>query len=398
MVSANAPRLTPSLHVQSQVKLFYEGHVTAPWRCVVSGEDTEVELHHLDETRSNSKTPQNFVPLLSSLNKNIDKRKTRALHESITAQGLQNLSAFHYSRGRYAYGYGCSILGATLAFNIPWAPKRPKAFYLLPENAILSSANALLNLRPLNRVDYAIYVLRTIVCPVVQMRGEEIERPTRARLLMEIGSYFRDAGDHQTSMEFISLAHRILRNEPRSPRVKSLFARLWHHEAICNIMIGKPSLASDCFRRAEEEMTIDYSVGYANQALYEAQILLKQERPQYDSIRHLLKRIPIGSDPMWTTRWTQFEGRLTEAEADHLKGDEASKKRAFDAVQDALDEFTKEGIFPTQATFPSVMYGFMRKYPTERRRVFGLIRTLSVEFCSLARQVERHQREWLKRE
>lgn len=383
-----APRSTIPRPIRSQLALFYEGDQKARLKCIVTGSDVEVELHHLDENPAHSKNPQNLIPLKSSLNKNLDKRQTRILDERITRDGLANKSAFYYSRGKYAYGYGCSILGATLAANIPWGTRHPDRYFIDAENAVFFAANALINLRPLNRLDYATYLLQKDVYPVIQDYGAEVELPTRARLAMEIGSYFRDAGNYKRARDLSNLARHMLHGEPQSARVKTLLARLWQHDGISRIIEGDLAGAEDCFKRAEAEITVGYSIGHANQTLYEAQILLRQKPPPFDQIGNMLKRYPSSSDPHLVTMWTDLELRLTEAQADYQRADPTAKARAFARVRQTLARISREGVVPTRAIFAPVLLGFADEYPSHRMEVQGLIRTLPDGFVSAANLVQ----------
>jgi hypothetical protein len=383
-----AARATISKAVRSRLAAFYEGDSTARLKCVVTESDREVELHHLDENPAHSSIPQNFIPLKSSLNKNLDKRQSRLLDERISRDGLATKSAFYYSRGRYAYGYGCSILGATLAANIPWGARHPDQYFVDADSALFFAANALINLRPLDRVDYATYVLHNHVCPIIRAYGAEVERPTLARLAMEIGSYFRDAGDYKRALELSGLARRLLDAQPRSARVKVLNARLWQHDGISSIIQGDLTASEECFKRAATDITIGYSVGHANQTLYEAQILLRRESPPFDQIMTMVKRYPSGSDPQLLTAWTDLELRLTEAQAEYQKSDPRAKARAFARVEQALKRLKREGVVPTRAIFAPVLLGFADEYPSYRTDVQVLLRTLSEEFVSAANVIQ----------
>ncbi len=122
--------------VRSQIAQFYEGSAVARLKCVVTNEYAERQLHHLDENPNNSKIQYNLLPLRADLNINIENRKSHALNELITSEGLKNRSAQYYSEGRFAYGYACSILGASLAANTPWNSDHPETYFIDAETAI----------------------------------------------------------------------------------------------------------------------------------------------------------------------------------------------------------------------------------------------------------------------
>jgi hypothetical protein len=108
-------RTEPTRAVRSQIALFYEGDRTANLKCVVTEEPVERQLHHLDEDRHNSRVEYNFLPLRADLNVNIENRQLHNLNREIKPDGLANKSAYYFSHGKFAYGYGCCVLGASLA-------------------------------------------------------------------------------------------------------------------------------------------------------------------------------------------------------------------------------------------------------------------------------------------
>jgi hypothetical protein len=366
--------------VRRQVALFYEGDVNARLHCVVSGQDVEVELHHLSENPAESEDPRNLIPLHSALNKNLDKRQSRIVDERITREGLAGRSAQHYSRGRYSHGYGCSVLGAALATNVPRGASKPDRYYIDADNAVHFAANALINLRPINQVEYATNVLVRFVNPILETLGHEIERSTLARVAMEIGSYFRDAGDGVMALRVAQLARSILANEPLSGKVKVLLARLWQHEGISKFVQHDSAGAQECFKRSEEYLTAAYSIGQANQVLYEAQLLLRLERPPFDEISSLLRLYPAGSDPHVLTNWTDLELRLTEAQMDYQEGGTRARARAFARVRDALRRIGRDATVPTRAIFAPVLQGFADEYQSHVLEVVALTRTLPTSF------------------
>ncbi len=217
---------------------------------------------------------------------------------------------------------------------------------------------------------------------MLQVRGADVARPTRARLAMEIGSYFRDSGDHRRAQAFIDLARYTLGGEPRSTSIRVLNARLHQHEAINKIVAGDMAGAAKSLKEFESEITAQYSIGHANQTLYEVHLLLKNDRPDFDLIGSLLKQYPSNSDPSRLTAWTDLELRLTEAQAEYQRSDKKSKDRAFARVRSALEQVRKLRIIPTQAVFAPVLGRFADEYSEHLVEIQGLTRSLPPQFVS----------------
>ena len=374
--------------IKRQLASFYEGAVDARLKCVVTQEDINVEIHHLDEDRSNSRCEYNLVPLSSGFNTNIDRRDHQEFDPRLTTTGLSTRSGYYYSRGEYAYGYGCSILGASIRFFAPWNTPKSDNYHINADDVSFFCSNALVNLRPLNRVDYASHVLKTIVVPLIRTAGNTIKRPTLARLAMEIGSYFRDVGKYARARNLTELARFTLRNEVKSMRIRTLYARLWQHEGIAAICEGNLELADKYFHKADAEITSDYSIGHANESLYEAHMLLRLKTPPFDQILHVLKRYPSNSDRRFLTKWTDIELRIAEAQAEYQKRSQGSKERAFARLRNVLERIGKEMVVPTRAIFSSYLFAFADEYPSHRPEIQELVRTLPLSFQHVARTVE----------
>ena len=238
----------------------------------------------------------------------------------------------------------------------------------------------------INGNDY--HVLKNILLPTVNRFGDAIERPTCARVAMEIGSYFRDARYYSRAREFAQLARYALRHERPSNRIRTLLARLWQHDGICAIGEGDLERADSCFKKAAPLITSDYSIGHANEILYEVQILLRSAGPRFDQIAHILKRVLGKPDPRVLTKWTNIELRICEAQADFQKNTRRSKDRAFARIRSILESVAKEGIVPTRAIFAPSLYAFADEYPEHKRDIQGLIRELPVAFRNAAKKVE----------
>jgi hypothetical protein len=199
---------------------------------------------------------------------------------------------------------------------------------------------------------------------------------------MEIGSYFRDAGNSKKAGDFINLARRLLvGNEIYS---KTLIARLWQHEGINRIIENDLAKASDCFKHMESEITSEYPVGHANQALYEIQILLRQQNPPLDQVRHILRKTLEQRESLHLTRWTHLELRLAEAQTLFERNNPKAMSQAFDHASYALELSRKERIIPTRATFPSVLRHFADVYADRKFEIIRLSRSLPANFVYVA--------------
>jgi hypothetical protein len=393
MARPKTPRAKPSRTTVRQVAEFYEGDPSARLRYVVTDKDDEVHLHHLDEQPSHSDSEFNLIPLNGALNGNIDKRAVRIPDERLSREGLSNRAAFYFSRGKYAYGYGCSVLGASLAFNAPWnASGHSKDYFKNADTAAAFCANALVNLRPLNSLNYATYLLRRILYPLIKSAGHEIERFTCARVAMEIGSYYRDAAQYKRANKLVALARHSIRGERGSTRVRTLLARLWQHEGIASIGEGNLRLAQRCFKKAAEETTLDYSTGQANETLYGTNVLLQSDRPDFDRIRQMLAAYPANADPRILTKWTDIELRMTEAQVAYQRNDAHAKKRSFELVQLILGRIVRERVIPVRSTFAACLLAFARENEKNAIEVGRLIRTLPLEFVEVATSIERRLR------
>ena len=281
------------------------------------------------------------------------------------------------------------MLGASLGYNVPWKTRRHSEYFINADNVAYFCANALINLRPLNRLDYVTFLLTKMLVPLILKFGHTIERPTCARLAMEIGSYFRDVRYYNRARQFAELARYTLKGERKSVRVRTLLARLWQHDGIAAITEGNLKLANECFKKADGEITTDYSIGHANEALYEAQILLRSDPPQLEHIGEILRRYPRNTDPRFMTRWTSIELGLTKAQVEYQKNDPRRKRKAFAQIRDILDTIAKEGIVPTRAIFAPSLHAFADEYPSHKLEIYGLLRALPTEFEKAAIKIEK---------
>lgn len=376
-----------------KLRLFYEGRPVSRLTCVITQDDIQVELHHLDENPANSDEEYNLVPLRADLNRSIEQRPVRALHESLSFKALDNHAQFLFARGKYAPAYGCAAVGISLALNIPWNSRNKAGdHYIDADIAAGFCASALVNLRPLNRLDYAVYVMQHYIDPLVARLGRSIENPTLSRVALEIGSYFRDSARYVDAQRFTELARRFLHGQVKSVRVRTALARSWLHDAISKI--GQEDLegAKHCLEEMSKEATHDYSTSDATRHLYEASIEMRTTVPDFDRIAALIEKFPEDSDPLVLSRWTNRELRMAEAEAYFRRQGPLNRREAFDRLKVVLDDLSQDRIVPVRATFATSLKAFANKYPDHAAQVRMLLRRLPAEFSSVAAATEKRLR------
>jgi hypothetical protein len=218
--------------IRHQLVDFYQGDPSAEPQCVLTDEVEHIQIHHLNEQPADSDRVSNLVPLARRLNQAIERRRVRSWPAELTFDRIRDRSGSCYALGRYAQSYGGSMIGLTLAWNVPAACEPARGYSQRPDAAALFCANALVSLRPLNRVDHAATLLALYVVPILRDRGLGVERHTCARLAMEIGSYFRDAGEYSRARRCVAVARRSLSRERNTERNQTLLARLWQHDGI----------------------------------------------------------------------------------------------------------------------------------------------------------------------
>lgn len=347
--------------IKKKMRIFYEGHLERKLKCVIRQGEL-ITYHHLDENPSNSKIEQNIIPLEGTLNNNIEHRESQGLLPELQPESLKQKAQIYYLDGNFSYGYGCSILGAHLAKNPPFNPKYKKFFHPNAEDVIFFSASALINLRPLDRQDYATYVLDKIVYPILHQYGKNVSKLALSKLSMEIGSYFRDSGQPISAQSFLLLASQFLKNETKSSVVNVLKTRITQHDGIAEITKGNITSAIKLLKKSYEEIIPEYRIGYANNALYSTSIELRKQNPNFDYIEESYRGIKYGNRNQ-VTLWTEIELRLKEIEAVFAKNNKNSKKKAFDLIEDFLLETAQKRIKPTNAVLSSALLLFEQEFP-----------------------------------
>ena len=202
-------------------------------RCVVTGSN-DPQWHHIDEIHSNWNC-FNIIPLSGDLNQQLDKRRYRSLPVHLQPEVLQAIELDHYRRGEFAQGYACARLGASLA--VPRRGDVALGQSLDPNLALEFCASALLNLRPISAIPFAIDTLELGILPILRVHRSLVTCSAAARLIIELEVYFRDYGLYGEAIRWNDLAEHYLNHE-NHPDLQGLRARAKQHRAITLMATG----------------------------------------------------------------------------------------------------------------------------------------------------------------
>jgi len=205
---------------------------------------------------------------------------------------------------------------------------------------------------------------------------------TAARLIIEMGVYFRDYGLYSDAIRCGELASQYFKYV-EDLAAKGLRARVAQHLAISAMATGSPS----SLELLDEARAIDggeiYIEGRANDALWRARYILSGAHPEVDESRDLITGIYRMKERKQVAPWTFAEALWTDAEWNLTTG---HANRAYEIVAHGQDIFQNAGIVPTAVLAPRCVQSFREKYPTDLyvspRRSSGLR-----EFPVLAKQV-----------
>lgn len=346
-------------------------------RCVV--EDTEQpNWHHLDEARVYWWDPVNIIPLSGWLNSLLDKRRYRPLPKPLTPADLESTAKEHFKRGRFAQGYACHRLGGFL--KLPPRGDVALGYPHDPDGALYCSANALLNLRAISAIRFGVDTLRRSVIPILEKHMGLVTNLTAARLVIEIGSYYRDYGIAREALRCCNLADRLLAGASGGP-VKELLERLAQHRQIA--MLANRDTTT-VFSESGDESCMSRRAGLYLEArsvhlLYTARAILAAKKPDLDRCHAAIAEIYSLREKLQVSNWLYAEAVWTEADCDHLRGKSA---RAEEIVAHGQTLFYGAGIVPTATLPPVSVRCFTEKYPKDifvsPRRPDQLIEFMSV--------------------
>jgi len=326
--------------------------------CVVT-ESQDPNWHHLDEARPRWWHYLNIVPLVAHLNQKLDKRAYRYLPVELEPGPLESKAIEHYRRGRFAQGYACARLGAFLA--LPPRGDRTLGRPHDPDRALWFCASALLSLRPISAVPFAIDTLNRNVIPILESHQSSITPLTAARLIIELGVYLRDYGLYSDAIRCSHLASQYF-SDMDNPVERGLRARIAQHGAISAMATRSPSSLD----LLDEARAIDggqlYVEGRANDALWRARHILSGSHSDVDESRDLIKYLYRMKEQKQVAPWTYAEALWTDAEWNLTTG---NSSRAYEIVAHGRDLFQNAGIVPTAVLSPHCVQSFKEKYPRD---------------------------------
>ena len=325
--------------------------------CVVTGRQ-DPNWHHVDEVRTNWEYV-NIIPLDASLNQQLDKRAHRPLPRELEPASLEATAIDHYRRGRFAQGYACARLGAFL--TVPLRGDVALGHPHDPNRALAFCASALLNLRPISAVPFAIDTLERNVLPILNAHRSSITQATAARLVIELDVYFRDYGLYSDAIRWSHLADQYL-NDVQDPYLKGLKARAMQHRAIALMATGSQSSLVLLNEASEIDRGQVYVEGVATDILWRARNILSGRHSNIDEARRLVKRLYKMKEQKQIAPWTYAEALWTDAEWNLTTG---YSSRAYDIVALGRDVFQSAGIVPTAVLSPQCVQSFKEKYPRD---------------------------------
>lgn len=331
--------------------------------CVLTDEERP-DWHHLDEKKPKWWHFLNIIPIARSLNDQLDKRESWGLPLDLQPDILRAKARDHYMNARYPQGYACARLGSFLM--MPSRKDSAAGYGLDPDKSLEFSAYALINLRPISAIPFAIDTLRRNVLPILKDPANRIriESRTKAMLAIELGPYFRDNGIADQAIVCCQLAEYYLRNL-QTVTDEKLRARVVQHEAFSYAALGDFVSASEWLDRAREEFEDSsvYPEGPGNDILYRVRLILQQPNPDLDQCKELIQNVyKIEKKKALVSRWTIAEVYWTDSEHNLSRG---RRKRAFEVVRRGNELFSEVGIVPTAVLAPTAVQEYREKYPSE---------------------------------
>lgn len=306
------------------------------------------ELHHLDEDKTNWNV-MNVVPLRGDFNQAIEYRqKVHRLPFDLLPNALATRAQHWYHLGFFPQAYGCARLACHLALK-PYKDAPLK--HADADGAIRFASDALLNIRSIHQVQFAADTLR-VVEPVLRSRVDDITGETKARLLAEIGSYFRDYGLPVLAFQCSTVAAHHL-GSPVTLVQKDLGVRLLQHRGMA--LASKGKRAAEAVKRyfAESEeiqkQTGAYKEGSGTKDLWLSRIALRQGLPDLHRMREAISRGEKALKRGILSYWTWAELLRDHMIAERMCG---SKKKGKES-EDLLEELRREVSIPPTALLAS---------------------------------------------
>jgi hypothetical protein len=300
-----------SVAVRKASKFYGQSQILGYPKCVVTGQDNP-DWHHLDESPTHWWHYLNIIPLDHSLNQELETRRFRGLPFALELPVLQVTARRHHMGGRFAQGYACARLGAFIA--MPPRGDIPRGLRHDPDAALECCVAALCSARPISAIPFAIDTLQRNAMPAVKRHRSEIRSLTAARLVVEIGSYFRDQGLLIQAIYCCDLVDRLLQCSETSTE-KALKARNLQHRAIAIIAADTKAplaLMDDAYCAIHEAQS--YLEGFANHALWKTRAILNRTPSKLDECFALIRNIRSLQEKRQVGAWAWAETVWTDAE------------------------------------------------------------------------------------
>jgi hypothetical protein len=357
-------------------------------KCVVTGLP-DPQWHHLDEIHRNWSC-FNIIPLNGDLNQKLDKRQHRSLPLELQPAVLKAIEKDHYRHGEFAQGYACARLGASLA--VPRRGDVELGQSLDPNVALAFCASALLNLRPISAIPFAIDTMERGVLPILSAHRSLITRVSAARLIIELEVYFRDYGLYGDAIRWNDLVDDYVNDDVKYADRQGFRARAKQHRAITLMATGDQSPLVLMNEAAEIDGGQAYVDGQPNDLLWKARYILERRTGDIDEARDLIKKLYILEEQKRVAPWTFAEALLTDAEW-HLTTDKRSK--ADEIVARGQEAFQTIGIVPIAILAPRCVRSFRKRYPQHlyvsprRPHDLGRFRALALKVLEYLPTLER---------
>jgi len=329
--------------------------------CVVT--NGKYVYHHLDEQKPKNWQYTNIIPIRDELNSAIQNRSNSSLPLELDHRVLAAKSSQHWSKGSFPQGYACSRLGAFLM--MPHRNDVILEFGRDPDKSLDFCVNALINLRPISAIPFAIDTMHRNVRPILHSddRFKEVSQLTKAKLVIEIGSYFRDFGDPKTSLRCCDLAE-YLSQSMETKDAKKLHARIYQHRGIAFLALGDYLNSRIWLEKARNKLVDSgYKLGEAHDNLWIARLCLQDKKGDVDLVKNHIKKIYDAEDNGIVTAWTMAEALWTDADANLTRS--YNKKKSMDIVNRAIKCYMETGIIPTSVCSPKSLIKYYEKYPRD---------------------------------
>ena len=341
---------------------FYSLHGLPKLRCVVT-EREGPHWHHLDENTKNWDY-RNIVPLDASLNSSYETRRNKKIEFELEPSQLESIGYKHYKAGYYAQGYACARIGSFLMSPPTHRKDIPLTFRLDPSKSLVFASLALLQLRAISALPLAIDTLQRNIIPILENsldKKNNITKHAASRVLIEIGSYYRDFACPEEALNCCNVADNLLSDLNNVETEKS---RLIQHRGITLSGMGDIDVGLKHLDKSIENENSSYRIteGYGNYLLWRARLELATLKPNFDYCDKLIKDIISLQKKGVISMWTFAEGIWTSAEIDFRNN---RKSKSMEKLEYGNSLFLRSGIIPTAVLPIESTLNFKERYPKD---------------------------------